>query len=151
MSYSEDEYLMLSGIQHFCFCRRQWALIHLEQQWAENIRTVDGEIFHKNAHDKERHETRGNQIIVRGMPVSSATLGISGECDIVEFQKQAFPFMGKWELMTLFPLNISVERQKKRIVTVCNLLHRRCVWKKCCAVPFQSDICTMERPDGGLK
>lgn len=35
MSYSEDEYLMLSGIQHFCFCRRQWALIHLEQQWAE--------------------------------------------------------------------------------------------------------------------
>ena len=68
MSYSEDEYLMLSGIQHFCFCRRQWALIHLEQQWAENIRTVDGEIFHKNAHDKERHETRGNQIIVRAFP-----------------------------------------------------------------------------------
>lgn len=65
MRYSEDEYLMLSGIQHFCFCRRQWALIHLEQQWAENVRTVDGEIFHKNAHDKERHETRGNQIIVR--------------------------------------------------------------------------------------
>ena len=82
MRYSEDEYLILSGIQHFCFCRRQWALIHLEQQWAENIRTVDGEIFHKNAHDKERHETRGNQIIVRGMPVSSATLGISGECDV---------------------------------------------------------------------
>ena len=87
MSYSEDEYLMLSGIQHFCFCRRQWALIHLEQQWAENVRTVDGEIFHKNAHDKERHETRGNQIIVRGMPVSSATLGISGECDVVEFHR----------------------------------------------------------------
>lgn len=35
MSYSEDEYLMLSGIQHFCFCRRQWALIHLKQQCAE--------------------------------------------------------------------------------------------------------------------
>ena len=87
MRYSEDEYLMLSGIQHFCFCRRQWALIHLEQQWAENIRTVDGEIFHKNAHDKERHETRENQIIVRGMPVSSATLGISGECDVVEFHR----------------------------------------------------------------
>ena len=51
MRYSEDEYLMLSGIQHFCFCRRQWALIHLEQQWAENVRTVDGEIFHKNAQE----------------------------------------------------------------------------------------------------
>ena len=68
MSYSEDEYLMLSGIQHFCFCRRQWALIHLEQQWAENVRTVDGEIFHKNAHDKE----------------------LSGECQC-PLQRWAFP------------------------------------------------------------
>ncbi len=33
--YSEDEYLLLSGIQHFVFCRRQWALIHIEQQWEE--------------------------------------------------------------------------------------------------------------------
>ena len=32
MAYREDEYLMLSGIQHFTFCRRQWALIHIEQQ-----------------------------------------------------------------------------------------------------------------------
>ena len=37
-----DDWLPLSGIQHFCFCRRQWALIHLEQQWAENRRTVEG-------------------------------------------------------------------------------------------------------------
>lgn len=115
MSYSEDEYLMLSGIQHFCFCRRQWALIHLEQQWAENVRTVDGEIFHKNAHDKERHETRGNQIIVRGMPVSSATLGISGECDVVEFHRSetGVSIHGKQGLMKSFPLNISVEKQKR--------------------------------------
>ena len=58
MRYSEDEYLMLSGIQHFCFCRRQWALIHLEQQWAENVRTVDGEIFHKNAHDMKQEKIK---------------------------------------------------------------------------------------------
>lgn len=45
MEYSEDEFLMLSGIQHFAFCRRQWALIHIEQQWAENYRTIDGQIF----------------------------------------------------------------------------------------------------------
>lgn len=53
MSYSEDEYLLLSGIQHFMFCRRQWALIHIEQQWAENYRTVDGELMHKNVHDRD--------------------------------------------------------------------------------------------------
>ena len=45
--YSEDEYLLLSGVQHFAFCRRQWALIHIEQQWEENYRTVDGEIIHE--------------------------------------------------------------------------------------------------------
>ena len=39
-----DDWLPLSGIQHFCFCRRQWALIHLEQQWAENRRTVEGQL-----------------------------------------------------------------------------------------------------------
>ena len=58
MSYNEDEYLMLSGIQHFVFCRRQWALIHIEQQWAENFRTTDGEIMHKNVHDSSYNEKR---------------------------------------------------------------------------------------------
>ena len=51
MDYQEDEYLMLSGIQHFAFCRRQWALIHIEQQWEDNVRTVEGELMHKRAHD----------------------------------------------------------------------------------------------------
>lgn len=49
MAYNEDEYLQLSGIQHFRFCRRQWALIHIEDLWAENSRTADGEIMHENA------------------------------------------------------------------------------------------------------
>lgn len=39
-----DDYLLMSGIQHFAFCRRQWALIHLEQQWAENLRTTKGQL-----------------------------------------------------------------------------------------------------------
>lgn len=85
MKYSEDDYLMLSGIQHFEFCRRQWALIHIEQQWADNLRTVEGEILHKNAHDDNFTEKRGNVIIARGMKVSSKRMGVSGVCDIVEF------------------------------------------------------------------
>ncbi len=85
--YKEEDYLMLSGIQHFSFCRRQWALIHIEQQWEENLRTVDGNIMHNRAHDKEFHEKRGNVIITRGMAVSSSILGISGECDVVEFHR----------------------------------------------------------------
>ena len=87
--YTEEEYLMLSGIQHFAFCRRQWALIHIEQQWAENYRTADGSIMHRNAHDGSFRETRGNVIITRGMQVASAELGISGECDVIEFHRAA--------------------------------------------------------------
>ena len=85
--YREEEYLMLSGLQHFAFCRRQWALIHIEQQWAENYRTADGMIMHSNAHDGDIREKRGDVIITRSMQVSSAKLGISGECDVVEFRK----------------------------------------------------------------
>ena len=85
MEYSEDEFLMLSGIQHFAFCRRQWALIHIEQQWAENYRTIDGQIFHENAHNGAFSETRNGILIRRGLSVFSRTMGISGNCDIVEF------------------------------------------------------------------
>ena len=43
MEYNEEDYLLLSGIQHFQFCRRQWALIHIEQQWGENVKTIEGQ------------------------------------------------------------------------------------------------------------
>lgn len=87
MAYREDEFLMLSGVQHFRFCRRQWALIHLEHLWAENFRTVDGQVMHQRAHDKDLFESRGDLLITRGMQVASATLGVSGECDVVEFHR----------------------------------------------------------------
>lgn len=84
--YKEEDYLMLSGIQHYAFCPRQWALIHIEQQWEENYFTVMGNIMHENAHDKDFTEKRKNVVITRGMPVFSRTLGVRGDCDVVEFQ-----------------------------------------------------------------
>lgn len=83
--YEEEDYLQLSGIQHFCFCRRQWALIHIEQQWADNLRTVEGDILHERAHDERFTEKRGDLLIVRGLAIHSSTLGVSGACDVVEF------------------------------------------------------------------
>lgn len=85
--YKEEEYLQLSGIQHFAFCRRQWALAYIEQQWQENVRTAEGRILHENAHDVSMKEKRGETIIVRAMPICSQRLGLSGECDVVEFQE----------------------------------------------------------------
>ena len=87
--YKEDEYLMLSGIQHFAFCRRQWALIHIEQQWAENYQTTSGELLHKRAHDESCFEKRGNKMTARGLRISSAILGTTGQCDVVEFLMDA--------------------------------------------------------------
>jgi CRISPR-associated exonuclease Cas4 len=85
--YSEDEFLQLSGLQHFLFCRRQWALIHIEQQWAENLRTVSGELMHERTHDEKLTEKRGNIIITHGMRVFSRALGVSGQCDVLEFHR----------------------------------------------------------------
>lgn len=87
MSIPEDDWLQLSGLQHFAFCRRQWALIHIENQWAENFRTVDGSLMHEKAHDQGFRESRGNILIVRGLSVHSAQLGVSGQCDVVEFHR----------------------------------------------------------------
>ena len=89
MAYNEDEYLQLSGIQHFRFCRRQWALIHIENLWAENVRTVDGELMHERAHDSGLREKRAGVIVTRDLAISSQTLGASGACDVVEFRKSA--------------------------------------------------------------
>lgn len=83
----QDEYLPLSGIQHFVFCRRQWALIHIEQQWQENVLTAEGRIQHEKAHDAYSSESRGNLIISRGMRVVSHCLRLQGACDVVEFHR----------------------------------------------------------------
>ncbi len=86
MAYSDEEdELMLSGIQHFHFCKRQWALIHIEQQWEENVRTIEGQHLHRNADQPFTREKRGDKLIVRAMPVKSRELNISGICDVVEF------------------------------------------------------------------
>lgn len=86
-TYDEDNLLLLSGIQHFAFCKRQWGLIHIEQQWAENARTTEGLIMHKKAHDSQQIEKRGDILVTRGLRVLSKKLGVCGECDVVEFRK----------------------------------------------------------------
>ncbi|CQR53515.1 CRISPR-associated protein Cas4 [Paenibacillus riograndensis] len=85
MEYDDEDELMLSGIQHFHFCKRQWALIHIEQQWEENVRTIEGQHLHRNADQPLIREKRVDKIIVRAMPVKSRELNISGICDVVEF------------------------------------------------------------------
>lgn len=85
MSIPEEDYRQISEIQHFAFCRRQWALIHIEQQWKDNLWTTEGEIMHKRVHDSSLSESRGDKLIIRGMRVKSENLCCAGVCDVVEF------------------------------------------------------------------
>lgn len=83
----EEDYLALSGIQHFCFCPRQWGLIHIEQQWEDNTRTFGGTLMHEKADDPFCVESRGAMVISRSMPLISHELRIKGIADVVEFHK----------------------------------------------------------------
>ena len=85
--YTPEDCLMISGLQHFRFCRRQWALIHIEQQWAENLRTVEGQFLHERAHNEQLRESRGDLLTVGALRVQSLTLGLTGQCDMVEFRR----------------------------------------------------------------
>ena len=103
---AEDDFLAMSGIQHFAFCRRQWALIHLEQQWAENLRTAEGRLEHDRCHDDTFAEKRGDLLVVRGMRVNSGRLRLSGHCDVVEFRADpaGVPLQGRTGLWLPLPV-----------------------------------------------
>lgn len=62
--YAEDDMLMLSGIQHYMFCPRQWALIHIDQQWEENRLTMEGNLLHNNVDTPSCRQKNGDTITI---------------------------------------------------------------------------------------
>lgn len=82
--YGEDDLLALSGLQHIAYCERQWGLIHLEQEWSDNLETIRGDLFHARADTKGYSTSRGFRC-ERRVRLVSRTLGIYGIADIVEF------------------------------------------------------------------
>lgn len=139
MSWGEEDWLQLSGLQHFVFCRRQWALIHLEDQWAENFRTVDGELMHEHVHDQEFRESRGDCLIVRGLAVHSAELGISGQCDVVEFHRNpaGIPLQNREGLWLPYPVEYKRGKPKEHSADELQLCAQAMCLEEmlCCAVP----------------
>jgi len=82
--FNEENLLPLSGIQHFAYCPRQWALIHIEEQWAENLSTAQGRLIHKRVDDPFLYENRGDTKIERSIPLVSKKLGLFGVADLLE-------------------------------------------------------------------
>ncbi|MDR2033366.1 MAG: CRISPR-associated protein Cas4 [Helicobacteraceae bacterium] len=81
--FDDDDMIMISALQHAMFCERQYALIHLEQIWAENRFTAEGEALHERVH-RERHESRRLFREEYGMSARSLKFGLTGKCDLVE-------------------------------------------------------------------
>lgn len=113
--YTPEEMLPLSGLQHFFFCRRQWALIHVEQQWQENVLTVEGKLMHERVDDPFLVESRKGVIVARAVPVASPTLGLSGVCDVVEFAPAAegVQLPGKDGMYQVTPVEYKRGKQKQ--------------------------------------
>ena len=84
--YREDNLLSISGLQHMLYCKRQCALIHIEQQWADNYFTAKGIIMHEKVHE-EKIERKKGVIIERNVYLKSYELGLVGKSDVVEFHK----------------------------------------------------------------
>lgn len=138
-TYREEDLLPLSGIQHFAFCRRQWALIHLEQQWQENLRTVEGDLLHRKAHDGTQRERRGDTLTLRGLPVVSYALGLSGQCDVVEFRADSsgVSLQGEEGLWRPFPVEYKRGRPKPHQADELQLCAQAMCLEAmlCCAIP----------------
>lgn len=139
MNWPEEDWLQLSGLQHFAFCRRQWALIHIESQWAENYRTADGDLMHRRVHDQSLRESRGDLLIVRGLAVHSTRQGVSGQCDAVEFRRdpEGVPLRGREGLWLPYPVEYKRGKPKEHDADELQLCAQAMCLEEmlCCPVP----------------
>ena len=115
MEYSDDDFLMISGIQHFVFCKRQWALDHIENSWEDNYLTVTGQELHSKVDNPYLKESRNTKFIERAMKVRSNKMGLTGICDVDEFIKdddngvEIFGKIGKY-----LPVPVEYKRGTKK-------------------------------------
>lgn len=118
VEYGDEGLLMLSGIQHICFCERQWALIHIESQWADNRLTVEGEYLHRKVDEPLLMERRKEVVVLRSVSIVSRVLGLYGISDVVEMHLsdgsnnsiQHPKYHGWW---TLIPVEYKRGRRKE--------------------------------------
>lgn len=113
--YAVDDLLPLAGLQHFLFCRRQWALIYIERQWQENALTAEGQIMHQRTNDPFFTEVRNGIVIARAVPIASYRLGLVGVCDVVEFtaSDDGVSLPGRTGLYTAVPIEYKRGKPKR--------------------------------------
>lgn len=83
---SDQEPIMISALNHYLYCPRRCALVHVEQVWSENLYTMRGNDVHENVHDDSSHEVSGVRY-ERALPIWSRRLNLTGKADLVEFHE----------------------------------------------------------------
>lgn len=140
--YREDELIPISAIQHLAFCRRQCALIHVENLWTENLFTAEGRLLHERVHSQGR-SVRGDVVSVRGLALRSLRLGVIGQADVVEFVRSPTgvrlpELSGLWQPS---PVEYKRGRPKKDNVDAVQL---------CCQALCLEEMLQTEVPSGAL-
>jgi len=117
LSYSEDDLLPISALQHLLFCERQCALIHLERLWADNLFTAEGNHLHEKAHTGDP-ETRNGVRITRGLSLQSFELGLFGQADVIEWEPPPEQRIGDRRLADVLRQSSSEHRRAWRVTPV---------------------------------
>ncbi|MEG1396590.1 MAG: CRISPR-associated protein Cas4 [Oscillospiraceae bacterium] len=143
MEYREEDYFSLSALQRFAFCRREFALTHIENQWVENYNTVDGNFFHERAHDATLSEKRGDTLITREMPIFSRVLGVSGKCDVVEFHRcrDGISLQNQEGFWRIYPVEYKRGKPKEHDADLLQL---------CCQAMCLEEMLATNIPEGAL-
>lgn len=90
-AWNEDDWIPISALQHYSYCPRQCALIHMEQVFAENAHTLRGRAVHETVDIPARNDESGVRI-ERALPLMSERLGLVGKADVVEFDRNGTPY-----------------------------------------------------------
>lgn len=130
--YTEDELIPISAIQHVLFCERQYALIHLEQVWEENLFTAEGQVLHQRV-DAEHHESRKFFRQEYGMAVRSLEWGFTGKCDLVEIW-----FDESGAVRRVLPVEFKRGREKETDVDRAQLCAQSLCLEEMFGVPVES-------------
>ncbi len=123
----EDHYLSISALQHFAFCPRQFALIHVEQVWAENKFTAEGRLLHERV-DSGEMEQRGSMRYERSVSLISHVHQITGKMDLLEIEagnppcyfpveyKRGKPKIEDWDRIQLCAQALCIEEMRNVVV-----------------------------------
>jgi len=126
--HEETQTIMISALQHYVFCPRQFALIHVEQVWADNRFTAEGNILHERV-DSGAAEQRKGIRYERSVMLKSEQYKLTGKMDLLEIEqgeplkyfpveyKRGKPKIDDWDRVQVCAQALCIEEMRNTHVT----------------------------------